>query len=113
MKIKQFEVWIADLNPRMGTEPGKITTVIVVQTELLNSEHPSIIVCPITTMVQPDAEILRVHIQKGISDLVQDCDIMVDQIRAVDNARLKERIGVLPENLQIVVKRNLRIILDL
>jgi len=113
VEIKQFEIWIADLNPRMGTEPGKIRPVIVVQTELLNSDHPSTIVCPITTIVQPDAEILRVHIQKGISGVVQDCDIMVDQIRAVDNVRLKERIGVLPETLQLVLKRNLRIILDL
>lgn len=96
MKIKQFEIWIADLNPRMGTEPGKIRPVIVVQTELLNSEHPATLVCPITTIVQPDAVILRVHIQKGMPGLVQDCDIMVDQIRAVDNVRLKERIGVLP-----------------
>ena len=38
MKIKQFEIWIADLNPRMGTEAGKIRPVIVVQTDLLNKE---------------------------------------------------------------------------
>ena len=37
MKIKQFEVWIADLNPRMGTESGKIRPVLIVQTDLLNS----------------------------------------------------------------------------
>lgn len=42
MKIKQFEIWIADLNPRRGTETGKIRPVIVVQTDLLNVEHPSI-----------------------------------------------------------------------
>ena len=41
MKIKQFEIWIADLNPRMGTEAGKIRPVIVVQTDLLNKEHPN------------------------------------------------------------------------
>jgi mRNA interferase MazF len=40
MRIKQFEIWIADLNPRMGTETGKIRPVIVIQTDLLNKEHP-------------------------------------------------------------------------
>ena len=58
MKIKQFEIWIADLNPRIGTETGKIRPVIVVQTDLLNKEHPSTIVCPIATNVKPDSEIL-------------------------------------------------------
>ncbi|MEJ7677319.1 MAG: type II toxin-antitoxin system PemK/MazF family toxin [Segetibacter sp.] len=52
MKIKQFEVWIVDLNPRMGTETGKTRPVIIIQTNLLNSFHPSTIICPITTNVQ-------------------------------------------------------------
>lgn len=64
MKIKQFEIWIADLNPRMETETGKVRPVIFVQTDLLNREHPSTIVCPITTNAKPDSEILRVHLKK-------------------------------------------------
>lgn len=31
--MKQFEVWIADLNPRIGTEPGKTRPVLVIQTD--------------------------------------------------------------------------------
>jgi len=49
VKISKFYVYTADLNPRFGTEPGKIRPVVVVQTDLLNNEHPSTIVCPITT----------------------------------------------------------------
>ena len=36
MKIKQYEIWIADLNPRFGTETGKTRPVVIVQTDLLN-----------------------------------------------------------------------------
>lgn len=64
MNTKQFEIWIADLNPRMGTETGKVRPVIIVQTDLLNSVHPSTIICPITTNVNPDSDILRVHLKK-------------------------------------------------
>ncbi len=81
MKIKQFEIWIADLNPRMGTEAGKIRPVIIVQTDLLNREHPSTIVCPITTNVKLDSEILRVHLKKSKFGLKEDGDIMIDQVR--------------------------------
>ena len=65
MSIKQFEIWIADLNPQIGTEPGKTRPVLIVQTNLLNKIlHPSTIVCPITTNVKIDSEILRVHLKK-------------------------------------------------
>lgn len=65
MKINQFDIWLANLNPSKGTEPGKIRPVVVIQTDLLNGVHPSTIVCPITTNVQPKSEILRVHLRKA------------------------------------------------
>jgi len=113
MKIKQFEIWIADLNPKMGTEAGKIRPVLIVQSDLLNGEHPSTLICPITFIVQPDAEILRVHIKKGMAKLKEDCDIMIDQVRSVDNKRLQKKIGTIPTDLEVIVKKRLRIILDL
>ncbi len=85
MKITQHEIGIADLNPIYGTDTGKARPVVIVQTDLLNRFHPSTIICPITTNVKPDAKILRVSLEKGTSNLKEDCDIMIDQIRAIDN----------------------------
>lgn len=111
-KIKQFDIWIADLEPQRGTETGKIRPVLIVQTNLLK-DHPSTIVCPITTNVTPDSDILRVHINKGIANLKSDSDVMIDQIRAIDNRRLTSKIGELPKGLQLLIKENIKIILDL
>jgi len=114
MQVKRFEIWIADLNPQIGTEPGKTRPVLVVQTNLLNKIlHPSTIICPLTTNIQKDSEILRVHIKKGYTNLNENCDIMVDQVRAIDNKRLIRKIGELPDNLADKVKENLAIVLDL
>jgi mRNA interferase MazF len=113
MKTKQFEIWIADLNPRMGTETGKIRPVIIIQTDLLNKEHPSTVICPITTNVKPDSEILRVHLKKSKFGLKEDCDIMIDQVRAVDNKRLVKKIGEVDNDTAGKVRENLKIILDL
>jgi mRNA interferase MazF len=114
MSTKQFEIWIADLNPKIGTETGKTRPVLVVQTNLLNKvPHPSTIICPITTNVKKDSEILRVHLKKGIANLHQACDIMIDQVRAIDNNRLIKRAGKLSNDLSELVKENLRIIMDL
>ncbi len=114
MVVKQFEIWIADLNPQIGTEPGKTRPVLVIQTDFLNKiPHPSTIVCPVTTNIVKDSEILRVHLKKGVANLHEACDIMIDQIRAIDNKRLIKRIGVLPDNLIELVKENTQIVLDL
>ena len=113
MKIKQFDIWTADLNPQSDTEPGKIGPVLIVQTDLLNSLHPSTIICPITTNVVEGSDILRVHIKKGISNMQTPSDLMIDQIRAIDNKRFVQKIGELPTDLRKIVSENLKIILDL
>jgi len=112
MKFKQFDIWIADLEPQRGTETGKIRPVLILQTNLLK-DHPSSVICPITTNVSPESDILRVHIKKGTANIQKDSDIMIDQIRAIDNKRLTKKVGELPIDLQTKVKENIRIILDL
>ena len=114
MLIKQYEIWVADLNPQIGTEPGKTRPVLVIQTDLLNKlPHPSTIICPITRNVEIHAEILRVHLKKGMANLHENCDIMIDQIRAVDNKRFIKKVGNLPIELINKIKENIMITLDL
>src|SRR5665647_1069662 len=114
MQVKRFEIWVADLNPQLGTEPGKTRPVLVVQTNLLNKiPHPSTIICPLTTNIQKESEILRVHIKKGTASINENCDIMIDQVCAIDNKRLIKKLGELPDSLATKVKENLEIILDL
>jgi mRNA interferase MazF len=113
MKAKQFEIWIADLNPTIGTGPGKIRPVIIIQTDLLNKYHPSSIVCPITTKVRKEIEILRIHLKKGCCGLEEGCDIMIDQVRAIDNKRLIRKVGNIPNELVKPIKENLKIIFDI
>src|SRR4030043_1936348 len=113
MKIRQFEIWIADLEPRHGTETGKVRPVLVVQTDLLNRVHPSTLVCPITTNIQKQSEILRINIKKGTCNLRESSDVMIDQLRAIDNRRLLNKAGELPDVLRTRVKENIKIIFDL
>lgn len=114
MQIKQFEVWVADLNPQIGTEPGKTRPVLILQTNLLNIiPHPSTIVCPITTKIVKEADILRVHLKKGMAGLSENSDIMIDQIRAIDNKRLIKKTGEIPTDLKDKIRENIRITLDL
>ncbi len=111
--VKQYEIWIADLNPKIGTESGKIRPVLIIQTNLLNKFHTSTIVIPLTTNIHPNSKKLRIHLKKGIANLKQDCDIMIDQLRAIDNKRFVNKIGTLPPSYIAKVKTEILDILDL
>ena len=111
MKINKYEIWLANLNPSKGVEPGKTRPVVVIQSDLLNGHHPSTIVCPITTNVIKDAEILRVFINND--QLEKESDVLVDQMRAIDNKRLLKRLGKLNKEQLSKLKRNIGIVLDL
>ncbi len=110
MRIQKFHVYLADLNPRMGTEPGKVRPVVVAQTDLLNETHPSTVICPITTKVTRESHILRVHLAKGASGLREDSDILVDQVRAIDNLRFKKHLGQLTDRQREKLLENLRMV---
>jgi mRNA interferase MazF len=111
MKIKQYDIWLADLNPSRGTEPGKTRPVVIIQTNLLNYTHSSTIVCPITTNVQSEVNLLRIHLKKGQLDKLSD--VLVDQIRAIDNKRFIKKVGQLNKDQILRIKDNIRIVLDL
>jgi mRNA interferase MazF len=111
MKVKQYDIWLANLNPSKGTEPGKTRPVVIIQTDLLNETHLSTLICPITTNVKKEIEILRVHLKSG--QLENISDILVDQIRAINNKRLIKKLGQLNKDQKIRLKSNLRIVLDI
>lgn len=111
MEIKKWSVYLADLNPRRGTEPCKVQPVVVVQTDLLNGVHPSTVICPLTTSLQPKARFLRVHLRAGEAGLKQRSDIMVDQLRAIDNRRFLQELGKISRGSQQALGENLGILL--
>ena len=114
MTIQRGGIYIADLNPAHGTEPGKTRPVVVVQTDLLNqASHPSTIVCPLTTRVRKNAPLFRVPVPKEMSGLSEDSDILVDQIRAIDNRRLRTFAGKLPPKKMVELLTSLKLILDM
>jgi len=111
MDIKQYDIWLADLNPSLGTEAGKTRPVVIIQTDLLNEVHLSTLICPITTNVKTEIELLRVHLKKGQLDKLSD--ILIDQVRAIDNKRFIKKLGHLTKDQIQILKTNIRIVLDL
>ena len=88
--LKQGEIWLANLNPGKGSEPGKTRPVLIVQGQaLLDAGHPSTLVIPLTTNLIDDAEPLRLRVVAH-GRLKHDSDLLIDQLRAIDNRRLTD-----------------------
>ncbi|MEA1986518.1 MAG: type II toxin-antitoxin system PemK/MazF family toxin [Candidatus Marinimicrobia bacterium] len=111
MNLKKFEIYLANLDPKYGTESGKIRPVVIVQSDLLNENHFSTIICPITTKVVKQSSILRVHLSKIETNLRYNSDIIIDQIRAIDNRRFIKKIGELSSKHKKQITNNLRILI--
>ena len=108
------ELWLANLHPRRGTEPGKTRPVLIVQSQaLLDAGHPSTLIVPLTTSLVDDAEPLRIRLPAA-GRLRRTSDLLIDQLRAIDNRRLVQGpMTRLPSALLNRVGEALREVLDL
>ena len=108
MRARRGVLYLADLNPRAGTEPGKVRPVLVVQTDLLNEAgHPSTWIVPCTTRLTGE-NLLRVVLPRRIAGNREECEVMVDQSRAIDNRRLVRALKPLPKSILAEVVEKLR-----
>ena len=110
--VQQLHLYLANLEPSFGAEPGKLRPVVVVQTDDLNCCHPTTIACCLTTNLKP-ASLLRVHVPaNSVSGLSQDSDIMVDQIRSIDAKRIRKPLGRLSASQSRQLLENLNILIN-
>ena len=107
------EVWLANLNPRRGTEPGKTRPVLIVQAQaLLDANHPSTLIIPLTTKLVEDAEPLRLRVAAS-GGLRHDSDLLIDQLRAIDHRRLVQGPPIrLPASLMHRIEYAVKEVLD-
>jgi mRNA interferase MazF len=112
---RRWHLYIVDLEPRVGTKPGKQRPCLAIQpSEFAEAGLKSTVVLPLTTKIAPrDAFPLRVRISKGTGGLARDSDVLVDQMLAWDNSLFHKELGVLPEALVEKVTAALRDFLDI
>ena len=77
---------------------GKTRPVVVIHSQLIEGLLSTSIICPITTQLS-SATLLRVNVSlqdASTTGLSEPSDIIVDQIRSIDNQRLVKKLGELP-----------------
>lgn len=114
-KPKKWHIYTVDLEPRIGTKPGKQRPCLCIQpTEFCEYGLGSAVILPLTTnIIAEDAFPLRVRISKSTCKLEKDSDLLIEQMLACDTKNFKEDLGEIPEGLQLLVKAAVRDFLDL
>jgi mRNA interferase MazF len=112
---RRWHLYIVDLEPRIGTKPGKQRPCLAVQpSEFAEAGLDSTVVLPLTTKVGKEGAFpLRVRVPEGTCGLEKESDILVDQILAWDNSLFHKELGPLPEALIDRVTSALRDFLDI
>lgn len=95
--VKRFEVYLVNLDPTLGTEIRKTRPCVIISPDEMNRHIRTVIVAPMTTkgLQYPTRIVCRFEGKDG--------QIVLDQIRSVDKARLIKKLGTISRQSQDAV----------
>jgi len=85
--VRRFEVYLASIDPTVGSEIRKTRPCLVVSPDEMNEHLRTVIVAPMTTKGRPYPTRVRCRFGGTTGQVV------LDQVRTVDTARLVRRLG--------------------
>lgn len=87
MVVEQFEVYLVDLEPTLGSEIRKTRPCLVISPDEMNRVLRTVIIAPMTTQYK------NYPTRVGCRFEGKDAWVVLDQIRTVDYMRLLKRLG--------------------
>ncbi len=89
MVIRRFDVWLMNLDPNIGSEIRKTRPTLVISPDEMNAHINTAIIAPMTTKGRDYPTRVPCTFQGKSGQVV------LDQLRTVDKARLVKRLGVI------------------
>jgi mRNA interferase MazF len=91
MVVKRFEVWLADLNPVVGSEISKTRPCLIISPNEVNRLLATVTIAAMTTVTRgyPNRVECTFQNKKG--------QIALDHIRSISKLRLIKKLGVMDE----------------
>jgi len=102
MVVNRFDVYLVNLDPTVGSEIRKTRPCLVISPDEMNRHIRTVIVAPLTTggKEYPTRVPCTFRRKKG--------QIVLDQIRTIDKARLVKKLGSIDPSTQLEVIRVLQ-----
>jgi len=113
MNIERKGIYLANLDPVIGSEIAKTRPVVIVSNDTNNRFSGTVSVLPVTSTNLGRIYPFEVLLKKGIGNLPKDSKVKADQIRTLDKRRIVKYIGILSDNEMNPVDEALMIHLSL
>ncbi len=113
MRIQRGDVFLANLDPVVGSEQAGTRPVLVVQCNLANERIRTVTVVPLTSNLRAGRLLFTVMVSSAESGLAVDGVALVFHIRTLDQSRLIRRMGRLKSETMDKVDAALTLHLDL
>ncbi len=110
---RRGDIFLADLDPTVGTEIAKIRPVLIISNNIGNELSRRVIVAPITSKGTERGYPFEVLVAEGEGGLSHLSKVLFDQIRTLDKRRLGPRLGALPAKRMDSVSDAIRLSLAL
>ncbi len=87
MVMNRFDVFLVNLDPTIGAEIKKTRPCVIISPDEMNRQIKTVIIAPMTTkgMIYPTRITCKFQGKQG--------QVVLDQIRTVDKARLVKKLG--------------------
>lgn len=109
MNIRRGDIFYADLSPVIGSEQGGLRPVLIVQNDVGNKHSPTVIAAAITSRISKTKLPTHIDVFADKVGLSKDSVILLEQIRTIDKARLKEKMGHLDDDMMSQVNNAISI----
>lgn len=113
MQIKRGDIFYADLRPVVGSEQGGVRPVLILQNDIGNRHSPTVICAAVTSKLKKAKLPTHVEINSKDYAIEKDSVILLEQVRTIDKARLRDKVCHIDEGMLSKVERALKISLDL
>jgi mRNA interferase MazF len=97
MELNRGDICLVNFNPTKGHEMGKLRPAIIISESEDNEILDTIIVIPLSTLIEPNTTPYRFHITSR-DKLEKNSDACIYEIRALSKTRVKEKLGFLDKN---------------
>ena len=111
--MRRGDVYYADLRPVIGSEQGGIRPVLIIQNDIGNKHSPTIICAAITSKMNKAKLPTHIELDAVKYQMEKDSVILLEQLRTIDNQRMKDKVCHLDQDVMHLVNRALKISLEL
>ena len=103
---RRGEIWLVDFNTAKGAEMGKLRPAIILSDEQSNEILDTVIVIPLSTVIEPGTFPFRWTVTKRES-LEKESDACINEIRSLSKKRVKKYLAVLAEEELATIQEGL------